>query len=505
MAKLEIEKLFGGMAFTDSATRPTEGFQNEFSRSIVVDLFQDNKIGQLAPGNMFDALTAGTTLTALPLDGVVDSSGTAWVVTADSRLFRVDLTTDNIVDAFDPGTTIVGGTDYVGMVVFRDGSGSEWIAVSYDSTGTDGDVWRIRNNGTGRNTSWASGLTGSGKLTKGVPKRLWIGADGLVYCTNGQYVFQTDPETSNGSHQALNLGAGWIGVTGTAYQNLSAILAYKQSLYTPGFSKGECRLYLWDGFSPEPNDIIPINDNYASAMIEKEGLLYITTQGRDNKTRLFIFGGRIVRGVTSCLTSSIGSAPRQGSIDIFRNLLHWGQGSTTRRISAVIPVSEGRYGLHDVMHPYSDTSVIADMGMVKNLHQSNLYTGIQVGNTYYITKINRSKYYTSAELTTVLYKLPYRSIITKITLEFSQFGSGASLTVSLFKDYDAVSVGGAADLLNKTLTNATLGSARSFSIPTFINDVNSFYMHFGWNHASATNTAAIIRKIIVDFFPTNAI
>ena len=514
---ITIENVVGGFApsNTDTPLRPVDGLEDQYSMADVIDVFQANKLGDLAPGNVFDIVDVGSTsFIDLPMNAITDSLNKAWLVGSNSNLYKLDLSAETNDDRFTTGTDVVGGTDFVDLLTFRDQNGTEWIAWTYDAANANqADIARIQNNGllSTRNTSFGSGLTGSGKLTKGIPHRMWNGPDGLIYCTNGRYIFQHDPITTTGNHQALDLGADWVSQAGVSYGNFSAIIGYKATTVSgANLARSQCRLWLWDGFSPDPNFIYPINDNYVSAIINKDEVLYIFSEGLENKTRVWIFNGSQLKEVASAYDSAIDSGPKQGSVEIFRGFPHWLQNPGDGNVSAVFPVGNGRYGIHELMHAYSDATSMSATGFLKNLRSNSLvlHGGVNLNGVNSLVKQNTTKYHTSSTFTTRLISLPYRSTIKRINIYFSQFGTGASLQVAMFEDYDAVSLGGAADILKnaasdiKTLTNTALGSVRQHSIHTYLNDINSFYLHFAWNHAAVTNTAAIIRKIEILYEPT---
>lgn len=518
MAKLRtitIENVVGGYAHsnTDNPLRPVEGLDDQYSMSTAIDVFQSNKLGDIAPGNLFTILSPGsTTYTDLPMNVVTGSTNKAWLVGSASNLYKLDLAAFTNDDRYSPGTDVVGGTDNVDVVIFRDQNGTEWIAWSYDAANAgEADLARIRNDGllTTRVTSWASSLTGSGKLTKGVPHHTWNGPDGLVYCTNGRYLFQHDPVTTTGSHQALDLGSDWVTQAGVAYDNFSAIIGYKKTTVSgANLARSECRLWLWDGFSPDPNFVYPINDNYVSAIKNINGILHIWTEGLENRTRVWIFTGGRVQEVASAFNTSIDSAPRHGAVETFRGSPYWlqntGDSPNEGNITAMFEAAQGRYGIHEIMHPYTDATNIIT-GFLKNITAGSLslFAGVSLNGTNSLVQQSASQYYTPAQFASRLISLPYHSTIKKIILYFSQFGAGASLTTSLFRDYDAVSVGGAADQLNYNITNAKLGAARSYVIYKELPDISSFYLFLTFDHASSSNTAAIVRKIEIYYETTD--
>jgi hypothetical protein len=107
----------------------------------------------------------------------------------------------------------------------------------------------------------------------------------------------------------------------------------------------------------------------------------------------------------------------------------------------------------------------------------------------------------NADFRTKLYAMAPKSNVVRITVTFSQFASSSALTCSLFPDYATISIGGATDKLN-TVINTTnfpnVVTEKKATIRKRITDLNSFYMNFRFSHAQSTDTAAIVRSIVVE-------
>lgn len=520
MATITIEKLFGGFAPNNTTDNPVEGAEDQFSRSIVINPLRANFIGHMAPGELFTAITdSGNRVAEVPLNGVVNSDNEAFCVLRNGTVVQFGIG-DDVVD----GTYVVGTATVVGdspdILTFRSSDGTEWIAWTYVRSDVNrGDIARMKVlNGVAslQDDDWFSTLTGGTLLLPvgapggtevilGMPLRLWIGPDKLIYGTNGQYVLSHDPSTSNGNAQALNLGVGWVSVAGAQYNEFSAIIAYKRTRAITTVSYGETRLFLWDGFSGEPNHVYNLEDYYASGLKVVDGHLLIWTQGENNKTKVKLFTGNGITTIAEYSTSTIGDAPKQGGIESFRGAAHWCENSGNFFIAMVLGLGNGRYGLHEVMVPNTIGASPTATGMLRNFSSNNLYAGANLSGTYRILKINHSSYYTASGLRTRLIVLPSRSTLRKIKVYLSQFGSGASIQLSLWKDYNAVSIGGVTDYLNRTFTNAGLGTTYYVSFPVFLANVESFYMNINFNHASISDTAAIVRKIEVEYESTAAL
>ncbi|MGH7872776.1 MAG: hypothetical protein ACREQO_11230, partial [Candidatus Binatia bacterium] len=112
-------------------------------------------------------------------------------------------------------------------------------------------------------------------------------------------------------------------------------------------------------------------------------------------------------------------------------------------------------------------------------------------------------FYPNADFRTRLYELPPGSKIKRFRLWFSQFGSGASVLLSLIKGYNAIGIGTGNDILNKTVSFANLGAIQYYEFNQEITDLSAFYMNFRFNHASISDTAAIIQRAEIDWESPN--
>jgi len=487
-----------GLDYSQSNSASIEVGKNQYARSNGISLFRPGFLGHIAPGESYTALTdSGTRVTALPLNGVVASNGEAFVVLRNARLVRFGVGDGVIDNNYDPSpaapnhnTHTVATSDNQDIIALKV-SGTEGIFARWEDN-VDADIMRINPDGTGQDDDWFSNLSGSGVLTKGVPGMMIQGTiDNDLFALNGQYVAKADLSAGSGNTQALNLGEGWIGTSIERAGNYVAITGYRATLFSTGFSLGKCRVWLWDGHSENANFVYDIEDNYVSRINED---LSVITQGQNNTTKFQRFTGDIREPYKVAFESSssqIGNAPRHGSVGMFQGMPHWGKPSG----DGLLCMDGDAFHYRSVVTDGSGS--VTDTGMVKNLTSNSLYIGVQISSSFKILRINYSGYNTLVDFVTGLYKTPYKSNITGFTFFLSQFGTGASLTASLFKDYNNISIGGGADLLNRQLTRTALGDVSSFYFPHFIYDVNSFFMNIRFNHASLTNTAAIIREIHV--------
>lgn len=497
-----------GLDFSQSNSAAIEANEGQYSKSTAISLFRLGRIGHIAPGETFTACAdASTKVNGLPLNGVVASNGEAFVYIDTARVVQFGVG-DDVIDAHrqvalavgHSGHTTLSGTD-CDVLAYKNAT-DEYILYSWNDN-TDGDVGRMLKDGSSPDDDWLSTLatqTNGTALTKGVPHKMIIGPDGVIYMLNGQYVASHAPNTTTVDYQKLPLGFGWIGTDLDIDGNYLVISAYKANTFITSFSYSESRAFYWDTVKTSYNFVLDLEDNYVSALQMSRGNLYAFTQGRNNTTKVKVRRGNVFE--TLFQSFQIGEAPRAGATDVFQDMIHYGSANGARLLAI-----DGS-AFHYRTTPTTDGSTtVSDIGMVKNLSQNVLYVGRKVGSDYSIVRLRYDGYHINADFRTRLYPLPYKSNINKIIVYFSQFGTGASVTFSLFKDYNNFVLGGADDLLNLTLTNSTHGNISSYNLTGLsgwknITDVNSFYMNIRFNHASHTNTAAIISKIVVYYSPT---
>ena len=473
-----------GRDFSQSNSASIEVGKNQYARSTGISFFRPGFLGHIAPGESFTAIIdSGTRINALSLNGDVVSNGKAFIVLRSGKLVRIDLTSVATDADYTPASAAT--SDNHDVIVLKV-SGTERVFESWED-GSNADVMRINPDGTSQDDDWFSTLSGSGVLTKGVLHMMTQGTiDNDLFGLNGQYVFKADLSAGTGNPQALNLGEGWIGTSIERAGSYIAITGYRATTYTTSFALSKCRTWLWDGHIENPNFVYDIEDNYVSRILPD---LSVITQGQNNTTKFQRFTGDIRQPYEVKFESAqIGSAPRHGSVGMFQGMPHWGR----QNADSLFCMDGNAFHHRSVLTDGNGNAT--DVGMVKNLTSNSLYVGVNISGAYKIFRINYSGYNQIVDFLTGLYETPYKSNITGFTFFFSQFGTGASLTASVFKDYNNISIGGAADLLNRQLTAAALGNVSSFYFPHFIYDVNSFFMNIRFDHASLTSTAAIIRE-----------
>src|SRR3990167_1131961 len=491
-----------------------QGRDGQYAYSSAISLFRTEKPGHIAPGEVLSPIAdANSLMNELALNAGVDSMGTTWVVLKNSRLLALDRDTAAAVDArFD--VALSGGhashspisTTYMpDCLIFTDPTGTQVVLWSWSDAG-DGDIAAIRTDYGSQDNDWFSTLSGSGALTSNVAYKLIQAPDGNVHCTNGQYIATATMAsgvgytTATGNSQGLNLGAGYVASGIVPYQVFDAICGHAIPRTSGNvFARSKCRVWLWDGFSPEPNHIFDVQDNFAAGIFYDGNRLILITSGRSNRTRFWEFNGRgFVQFFET--TAFLLTRPIQGSMEFYGNSLHLLANS--KHLSQIFG-----NGFHD-RTILTDGTDVAEVGMLKNLFQSQLFAGVQSGSDNKVLYQNVfTQYYVNADFRTRLIELPYRTTVTRIIVYFSQFGSGASLRMGMFKDYDSMSMGGDNDLLRAgqhTVTFATHGKLRHYEFQINAADIDSFYLNFLFNHTSTSDIAAIIRKIEIYYKNTGA-
>lgn len=542
---------------------------NQYAESSGVTLFQFEKFGQIAPGNGYSVTTDSSTfINDLPLNGVVESTNQfAVIVLGNGRLVQLATGGASTVAKYDPtaSTTRTGiaGSRNNDMVIFRDlaNTSIEYVVWTYDYSdggGNHSDIAIIKssNISSSSNDAWYSGLSPSGAqaLVYGVPHKITVGPDGNLYVTNGAYVQQIVITGAIGSATIGNTmpaGTGWTAQGICNYKNYTAtIISNKVS----NFSYGLVRVLLWDGLtstigsvtSTAPEYIYDIPDNFGNGVHFDGQILRAFTNGRNTSSKIFELTSKGFEKVfeTPFINSSIN--PNQGGIDNFQDgiiiaaMKGDNLGHLFRQYSG---------GFHDEGY-FSDgdnTSghIASDVGLIKNFFSNNFFVGIKTGTSYKIYYRNPNTYQTSTALSNTIdmrtimydagilgrreYPMGYKMSLSRIKLFFGQWGTGASLYISLFRGYDTclpgnnVPANGGVDQLNILIdTNATLGNGFQTIVPgsnpggystgyvhyynavgslevdmsdIVVTDLSSFYMNIRWTHTTPSASAAIIRRM----------
>ena len=516
--KIVVEKLWGGIIPEIEGQRSAHGYEgkdDQYSISSGISFFRLGRLGHIAPGEVFSPITDGSDyIDEVVLNGEVASNGRAFFVQRDGKVIRTNVGGTSTTDGTDVAITGIHAGHTVqssynpDLVIIKDAANvpNEYVVFSWEDD-VDADVGIMTPGFGSINWNWFSGLTGGGSLYADVPLKIVQAMDGNVYFTNGQYLASATMTrnvaltAATGNAAALNLGAGWTASGIAVYQEYIATIGYRATAYVSGVSHGLCRVWIWDGYSPDPNKIYDIQDNFAEGIFYDGANLFAITNGRNNSMKIWQLGDRGFVLKFESATEGTSSNPLQGGIEYYQNSLHFV--SRTDKVYQLF--GDGLHIRTRVTHDGETHSTA--IGMLKNLYQSQLFIGMARGaggaaphEVYYSDQF--TEYFINADFRSKLYVLPHRATLRRMRIYFSQFGSGASIRVSLFKDYGAYVIGGNADLLaaaEHTITNATHGALAHYEMPLNISDVNSFYFAIRFNHTAITDTAAIIRKIVFDY------
>lgn len=479
-----------------------EARSDQYVRSLAIDLFRLGLEGHITPAQTFNSSgVSNAGITSLPRSVAVDI--TAATPNILYILGGLAGTAPKTVVTQSPDTyvssaaisahgghnfTTLPSTGFWGEDIILYKVASTFYCFYSWNDSVDGDVGRMTVAGGSADDDFMSTTPASaGALTAAVPHRMAEGADGKLYITNGRYVSQFDGATgANGTLNltAYDLGVGWIATDIRSVGNYLAVASVKAGASFIAYSySSECRVTLWNMTEPGLGLVYYIDDNYVSALYPTSAGLYAFTQGKTNTAKVWKFNGQ---GFTKVWENGIyNSAPDPRSIETYKGLLVWAIANS----GVIFALDLETDGVHMPFYPHDGTNISASSGLLKNTDQSYLLLGGNFNGTYKTVSLTLAStgYVTSsvvnADLRTRVFRIPYKSIINKITVFFSQMESGSSATFSLFRNYVNSSVGTAGtDLLagatpSQTVSYASNGSLTEYEIPCSIHSTSAFYMN----------------------------
>lgn len=517
----------------------------QYAESDGVSLFNFERFGHLAPSFGWVAMAdSGNFMTETPINGGMTPAKNITYgacVLKNARIVQFDASGLSTQAKYDPTSHTPVATGNGDMIVFRDYQSTpiEWIVYSWDySSGSEVSLLKS-SDFTTHTDGWYSGsISGVQSLVLGVPHKIWVGPDGNIYITNGPAVQQivvpaATALTSATNGNLLEVGSGWTVMGGCSFKNYSAIIA--MSANVTSVSRGSVRVFLWDGTQTTANGvttvapqyIYDIPDNFANAIYFDGNTLLAMTNGRNNSFKMWELSG--TSGFKKVFETQFMSPPlysMQGNIDIMQDSLFFGmqKGDLYAHLF--------RYfggGFHDegyiARSELSQGLIATEIFMVKNLFEGLMFVGghfasehaiyVSQPGTYLASTLTgtaatinfRSILYTTAILGRRAYPMGFKMTINRMKIYLSQWSSSSSLLISIFKNYDAWSPGGATDQLDLTLDTNT-GTAESINHHAFpagtlemdisdfaITDVSTFYLNVRWTHPSMSSTPAVIRRI----------
>ena len=540
--------------------------KNQITENLGTTLFRPERFGHIAPGQVWTAITdAGGLLTDLPLNGAVSVASSAgfgylFVVLKNGRLVRIANAGTSTANSFDPDYTSGSHTGHTqvsslntDMLLFKDnasGGAQEWVIWSWeDSADADCDI--IKSGGTGQVKSWFSTLNGGTALLKSVPHKVIKSSDGNILISNGNFVEQV--LIANGALLSaatkglqLNLGSDYIVTDLVPYNNYTKITAVKAAANSANVSRGEVWTYLWDGTSSTVNGVttvspqlkFPLADSFCNSVFNADGRLLAFSNGIDETSKIFEFTGKNWKQVFETGLLPISSTPNHGSLEWFQSSVMIGaiRNEGGNPYAHLFRFYGG--GFNDEGRITDGTNPATQVGLIKNFYTNQLFAGVKFGSTYSIYYYTNSdaKYQTGVSLRTVLfnqgilgrrvYPLGFKGTVNRLHFWFSQWGIGASIYLSLFKDYTACDPGNTNDLLNllidtdTTTADGFINTTNYFGHTGYhhkvldagsneidlteyaVQDLSSFYMVITFTHASTSNVAAIIRKGSIEWSPS---
>lgn len=364
--------------------------------------------------------------------------------------------------------------------------GTAFSFISWNDN-TDGDVAQasLNSGGITAGSNWFSQLAGSRVLVMNVPHRLMEGPTKKLYITDGRYLHSVD--SSSGSAvatlQDYDMGDGWVIVDIRTDKNSIVVTGVRTSSYNQYDAFGKSRTCYWDGVEDGLGTVYDIDDFYASSCYPFASTMLAFTRGKNSTSKLATL---LNKPIGEWVTDLYGAPPDPRSIDIYQKNLVWIPGNydnlASSNVGPYVMMMSPKGGLH-VPYLLNDGSANADkIGVLKNVSGNKLYIGGKWGSTYKICWYAGNSF--SQTLTATLtrrYVLPWRSNIVKIRVYFGLFHNGGELYLSLFRNNDSWSPGGATDLLNRQITYASAylsptGYFDEIEIVKNIPNVSSFYL-----------------------------
>lgn len=528
--------------------------KNQYASSSGVSLFQPERFGHIAPGQGYNAITdADSLITDLPLNG--DSTSTGFdgiVVLNNGRVVSIDSSSQATVDHYDPTTpqvAVSSSTPNNDMIIFRDydTSPTEWVVWSweYSAGGGGANIAIAHASNFGAPTdNFYSSISGSSPLVKGNPHKICAGPDGNIYVIDGPIVQQIvlDAGLALSSVNAvwgltLAIGSGWTATGICSYKNYIAVIASSRS--TGNTLRGKTRVFLWDGTSTTnagvtsvaPQFIFDIPDNFGNGIFFDGDTLFAFTNGRNFSSKIFVLTGKGFKKTfeTPFISPSLNAI--QGGVENYQDGLLIGAVKTD--VTGHLFRFYGG-GFHDDGYLCDGDTLTGNkatsVGMVRNLINNSVFVGVKFSSTFTIFISDPNKYQTGSEgvspieMRTILYgsgvlgrrmyPLGFKGTITRIKIYLSQWGDGAGLQLSLFKDYSTFGVAGGNDKLNLLIDTDT-GTPNSSNHKVYpagtteidisdiaLTDISSFYMNIRWTHTSTSTLAAIIRRMEIHISPS---
>ena len=394
---ITIEKPFGGWAAQKQlqggstggvALYPVEAEDSQYSLSSFINLYRQNFDGHIAPGEClnYQLTDAAGIINQLPVGAAVLEQN--YSVLANNRVVQFNNTNVGQTNYWDTAghgghsaqTSNSNNNDIVTSMDLKVTPNLGYAFYSWEDA-TDADIGIISHAITGggytQTYNWFSGLSGSGVLQAGVPRKLTIGTDGNLYCTNGQYIAQallvnSIYASASGLPQKLNLGNGWIANSLIPYQNYLVIIGNRANPTSYGSAQfPRVRVWFWDYASANPLFVFDINDYYGvSVCMDQNGNLYAITEGLNAMTSIFIYTGSTFSSKFQAPSASI-SFPYHNQVDFANGVINFvGNNSINQWDGTGFHNSAGQIVVNN------PPNAVVAQGFLKNI--DTIYMGIQL-------------------------------------------------------------------------------------------------------------------------------
>ena len=138
-----------------------------------------------------------------------------------------------------------------------------------------------------------------------------------------------------------------------------------------------------------------------------------------------LFTGNSIRTIFEYDSDIIGYSPQSQGIEDWNGILHWAtNGTDGGKIIALIPMENGRYGLHDVMRPtasaltLSQATTNTNSPVLRQILTDRLITGHDDSGTHrvLILRASQSSYVTDAQISTRIISLPSRKTVAFVSV-----------------------------------------------------------------------------------------
>ena len=533
---------------------------NQYTESTAVSLWRKEHMGHLAPGQVSQTCPdASRYIIDLPVafcaPNIANGFSYDYLVMRNGFLVGFLGNGGGTYQSFFPTGTpkSTNNCDVVSMYD-QDSPQVEWIIWSHETT-TTADIDLVQNYPYYQFNNWFStfaGYASQANLKTGVPHKLCVGPDQNLYVTDGNNIRQititgpirTEALTNSGIGTTvaynLNLGPSMIASSICSYKTYVAIGAYASSFNGSNLAKGSVKVFLWDGTASNTTSgtalitstaaqyIYEIPDNYLNALHFDGKVLWAFTNGRNNSSKIWELTSKGFVKVFETPILGQSAVPIQGNIEDYQDGLLIGSQKQGENCY-LFRYYGGGFHCEDLIGDVTNPATA--IGAVGNLYQDSIFMGVAspsfaTGYGILLKNNGLSTFQPNAQLKTILYTegllgrrqypLGFKGTVNRIQIYLSQWGMGASLQLGLFKDYNATGtgIGSANDLLNLTLDTNT-GVAESPNHHAFpvgqteiditdiaITDLSTFYMLLNWNHNSSANLAAIIRRMIIYWSPS---